>query len=261
MQYATSLRVSRYGYSNALQRSYPVSFNSLDEYVQSLRTLLATPSRQYEKIGLYKDGRRIQLNSNVLQKESEFYSSIRLKQLVGQGEKHLDALQRKGVSYAEIRLLDLNPFERTGVSMKQLQFLHTFLLFCLLKPSPPISRTDWNSIHENHHRISLYGRKPGLKLRHDTKGEIGRNEWMEEIAGGLGRVAELLDQAEGGSAYREIVREEIEKGRTGRTLSAVIRQEMDANRETFLQYGIRRAKLNQKKAAKTAVNGRNHDVF
>src|SRR5699024_9343839 len=78
LSYATSLRVSRFGYSNTVQKTN-VSFNSLRKYTGSMKRLLNTPSETFKHIGLYRDGERIQINENVLQRESEFYSALRLK--------------------------------------------------------------------------------------------------------------------------------------------------------------------------------------
>jgi glutamate--cysteine ligase len=87
--------VSRFGYSDSVQGKRSVSYNSLNDYIVGIRRLLATKSRKFTKIGLYRNGRQIQLNGNVLQKESEFYSSIRVKQNIEKGETQLDALEKE----------------------------------------------------------------------------------------------------------------------------------------------------------------------
>ncbi len=80
-KYATSLRVSRFGYSNDEQGKLIVSYNDKSEYLQSIRKMLSTKSKKYSKIGTFREGKQIQLNDKILQKDSEFYSAIRLKQV------------------------------------------------------------------------------------------------------------------------------------------------------------------------------------
>lgn len=92
---ATSLRVSQFGYSNAEQGNFIVSYNDKSEYLQNLRKLLITKSEKYSKIGTFRDGKQIQLNENILQKDSEFYSTIRLKQVTEEGESQLDAIEKE----------------------------------------------------------------------------------------------------------------------------------------------------------------------
>ncbi|MBX4309166.1 glutamate--cysteine ligase, partial [Mycobacterium tuberculosis] len=45
-------------------------FNDLHEYVAGLKRAIKTPSEEYAKIGLQKDGKYLQINSNILQIEN-----------------------------------------------------------------------------------------------------------------------------------------------------------------------------------------------
>ena len=244
LQYATSLRVSRFGYSSTKQHS--VSFNSLNEYIQTLKKLLETPSPEYKKLGIYDGSGQIQLNDHMLQKESEFYSSIRLKTNTNGREKHLEALQKHGVGYMEIRIIDINPFEWAGVSEQQLKFLHLFLLFCLFNPSPPISHTEWKWINENHHRVSLFGRMPNLKLIVNENEHIALEQSAKQIFHSLFHIASLADRAEGTESYTEAVEKQYEKCTDRKMLpSSIIVQEMADYDELFVEYGMRIAKLHK----------------
>ncbi|WP_406741112.1 hypothetical protein [Klebsiella aerogenes] len=44
-----------------------------------LKRAIKTPSEEYAKIGLEKDGKHLQINSNILQIENELYAPIRPK--------------------------------------------------------------------------------------------------------------------------------------------------------------------------------------
>ncbi len=43
-----------------------ITFNDLYEYVAGLKQAIKTPSEEYAKIGIEKDGKWLQINSNVL---------------------------------------------------------------------------------------------------------------------------------------------------------------------------------------------------
>ena len=114
MPWATSLRMSDLGYTNNAQSSLNICYNNLNDYVESLWQAIHAPYAEYEKIGLKKDGEYLQLNTNLLQIENEYYSPIRPKRVTRSGEKPVVALRERGVEYIEVRCLDLNPIPATG---------------------------------------------------------------------------------------------------------------------------------------------------
>jgi glutamate--cysteine ligase len=239
-QYATSLRVSRFGYSNTLKHDYNIYFNSLEEYSTKIRTMLETENKKYSALGIYKDDTQIQLNGNILQKESEFYSSIRLKQSIKNGETPLDALEKRGVSHVEVRILDLNPFERLGLSVEQMNFLQIFMLYCLFEKSKQITDNEYEKINSNHHHVALYGRKDGLKLQKYDNNSIELKKWGEEIFERLKDIAELIYNDTGEDKYVKCVSKEYEKLFDVSLLpSERIHREMKENNENFLEFGTR----------------------
>lgn len=241
-QNAVSMRVSRFGYSDSVQGRYSVSYNSLEDYLGGIRRLLSTKSRKFMKLGLYKNGRRLQLNGNVIQKESEFYSSLRLKQNPEKGETQLDALESRGVKYAEVRILDLNPFERTGISLEQLRFLQVFMLFCLFENNGLIGTTELDKINKNHHLVALLGRKQELKLYKHGLGHVKLTAWSREIFSKLKLIAELMDNENNDNRYRKCVDGEYAKILDSSLLpSSVTLSEMKKYEESYLDFGIRKA--------------------
>ena len=78
---------------------------------------MATPYPAYAAIGTQKDGEWLQLNSNILQIENEYYSSIRPKRVTDSGERPIQALMARGVQYIEVRCLDINPFLPLGIDL------------------------------------------------------------------------------------------------------------------------------------------------
>lgn len=245
-RFATSLRVSRFGYSNSIQRNFIVSFDSVKAHIRDLRRLLATKSSEYERLGLFENGRRLQLNVNVLQKESEFYSPIRFKQTIQPGEAQLDALERRGVQYLEVRILDLNPFEKIGISLTQLRFLQAFMLFCLFEPSPPITEREWEAINGNHHLVALSGRKPGLTLLTHGLDSVSLRDWGLDIVNRLEGIAGLMDRSRRGSYYRNAVQNASGLLRDpSQVPSARIQREMERRHDDHIGFGLRWSQRNE----------------
>ena len=247
IQCAISLRVSRFGYSNRLQDA-DIYFNSLEEYSTKLHRMLSTRDEKFSSLGIYRNGSQIQLNGNVLQKESEFYSLIRLKQPPIKGETSLDALENRGVKYVEVRILDLNPFEKLGLSIEEMRFLHVFMIFCLFEQSPPITNDEYSIINLNQNLVSLIGRKKGLRLKKYDGGEISLKSWGEEIFERLRTIADLMYIDTEDNRYHECVEKEYRKLFDISLLpSEKINIEMGEYNESFLEFGKRWANNNSLK--------------
>lgn len=241
-QYATSLRVSRFGYNNAVHGRYSVSYNSRKDYIQGIRKLMATKSKKFSEMGLFHDGKQIQLNTNILQRESEFYSSIRLKQVTQNGETQMEALERRGVKYAEVRILDLDPFEKEGIGLNEMRFLQVFMLYCLFEQSDFIREDELEQMNKNHHLVALAGRKRNLRLYRYGSGRIRIKEWSRNIFNNLYRIAEWMDTEQGDRRYQECTEQEFKKVLDPSLLpSSRIFREIKNNKEVFAQFGIRKA--------------------
>ncbi|MFP1760795.1 glutamate--cysteine ligase [Lonsdalea quercina] len=205
LPYATSLRLSDLGYTNKSQSNLGITFNDLDTYVAALKQAIATPSEDYARLGVKRDGRYLQLNTNVLQIENELYAPIRPKRVTRSGEKPSDALLRGGVEYIEVRSLDINPFSATGVSEEQVRFLDLFLIWCALADAPDMSSEELQCTRKNWNRVILEGRKPGQTIgmgcdsRQQPLAEVGR-----ELFADLRRVAELLDKEHDEPCYQQV---------------------------------------------------------
>ncbi|MGC3873194.1 glutamate--cysteine ligase [Halomonas sp. GXIMD04776] len=203
--YATSLRMSDMGYQNKVQAQLKICFNSLSNYVGTLRNAIATPWPAYERIGVDENGDWRQLNANILQIENEYYSDIRPKRVTGQGETPTQALEARGVEYIEVRCLDLNPFLALGIDETQMRFLDTFLMWCLLSEAPWISDEECDHLDDNRGLVSGRGRDPSLRLSIDGQ-ERRLAERGEAIFAELYKVAELLDIGEKEPYHREAIK-------------------------------------------------------
>ena len=210
LPHATSLRMSDLGYTNSAQSSLQICYNQLDNYVRSLRAAIYTPSEEFQKFSTQADGEYQQLNSNVLQIENELYSPIRPKQPTLPLEKPTDALAERGVSYIEVRALDVNPFSAVGIEAEQFHFLDVFLLYCLVAPSDDMPTDYYQQTEENLTSVVLEGRKPGLILKREAQ-ELSLTQWATELFDELKQVALVLDEANQSQDYSLAVEREFAK--------------------------------------------------
>ena len=84
-------------------------------------------------------GIRGAITRGALAGEREFYAPVRPKTGEGGG---LGALQRRGVEYLEIRVLDLDPFADAGVALTTLHFLEAFVAAATLLPDRPLTAEE-----------------------------------------------------------------------------------------------------------------------
>ncbi|PIE43831.1 MAG: glutamate--cysteine ligase [Gammaproteobacteria bacterium] len=191
LPYATSLRMSDIGYQN--KTGHLVSANTLADYVHDLKTAVMTPSESFAAMGL-KDanGAYQQINTNLLQIENEYYTVARPKQLMASGEAPVKALHERGIAYVELRTLDINCFERAGISQIQLDFLEVFMLFCLFTDAPPFDAQAENEAKDNMAKTSCCGRDPKLTLQNNAK-SVSIAEWGSELLAAMQPIAQAMD--------------------------------------------------------------------
>ncbi|SAL65892.1 glutamate--cysteine ligase [Caballeronia telluris] len=197
LPHATSLRMSDLGYTNnPAQSALLPSYDNLDAYLDVLGRAVSQPYPPYEAIGTQRDGEWVQINTNVLQIENEFYSTIRPKRVIQPGERPLHALSARGVQYIEVRCLDIDPFEPSGISLETSRFLDAYLLYCALDDSPLLSHEANTEANDNFSRVAKEGRKPGLALSRDGR-TVSMQAWGTELLDRIAPVAEALDALNG----------------------------------------------------------------
>ena len=236
--YATTLRMSKIGYCCRNQTDLKISFNSLCSYLKDLNKAIATSSKEYAKIGVFKNGKQIQLNDHILQLPNEYYAAVRPKQRPKYGEKMLQTLSTGGVRYLEIRSPDLDPFDPVGISKEHLYFYNCLMIYCLTQSSRPLTEQDHKTIIDNHNKVAITGRKPGLKLNKNSK-SISLHNWAQELLHDLQKIAVLLDKANGTSAYTKSIEAQRKKIHDPSLLpSAQIIESLKQNKKSFLKHGL-----------------------
>lgn len=244
--FGTSIRMSHLGYFSKIQSQNAVSFNNLDEYLKDLKYMLDTPSLEFQKIGEYKGEKRIQMNENILQIEAEHYARIRLKPKHRPGERPLHALKR-GVSYFETRILDLNPFCEAGLDLTTLHFMHLLFVYCLFEKSPPIRKEERHIICDNQNKVALEGRKKGLKLIKDTtQKEVTLKNWSLEIMDQMREIASLFDKGDPQKSYQNALELQIEKvNYPYLTPSTQILETLIKKKQSFTSFSYQKAKAHK----------------
>lgn len=243
LPYATSLRMSDLGYQNDAQSGLTPHENSLESYVRTLMDAVNRPYAPYAALGTKKDGEWIQLSTNVLQIENEYYSTIRPKRVIRTGERPVQALCRRGVQYIEVRCLDVDPFEPIGISLETGRFMDAFLLFCALDESPAIDEKESLVHARNFGRTVKEGRRPGLTL--DRNGEeVGLKDWASELLARIAPVAALLDDQhnDGGVHAASMAAQQAKIDNPALTPSARVLEEIRAVGSSAA-FGLRQSEL------------------
>lgn len=160
--HAVSIRTSSGGYRN--EEEYFVDFNSLDAFNKSISNLV-------------EDGKLVG--------HEELYLPIRLK---------FDKDER--ISHVEVRLLDLDPYEKAGISKDRLHMVHIFMLHCLFKNEPDVYDEKQQEIAANNQDlVACYGLKSDLKLSNFEGEEILAQDFGQEIYAELQNFLNVADLA------------------------------------------------------------------
>ncbi|KQB52051.1 glutamate--cysteine ligase [Pseudomonas endophytica] len=241
LPYATSLRMSDLGYQSNAQAGLTPCYNNLDSYTDSLRKAVATPYAPYVEIGTHKDGEWVQLNTNILQIENEYYSNIRPKRVTYVGERPIQALVARGVQYVEVRLLDINPFLPVGIDLPQARFLDAFLLYCALQESPQFESSECDNCTSNFLSVVKEGRRPGLQLQRQGQA-VDLKEWAAELLEKIAPVAALLDQNHESGPHSKALDDQFAKVKDASlTPSAKVLASMTEHKESFAQFSMRQS--------------------
>jgi glutamate--cysteine ligase len=243
LPYATSLRMSDLGYQNNAQDGLVPPYNTLLEYMSSLSRAVRQAYPPYEEIGTQRNGEWVQINSNVLQIENEFYATIRPKRVIRTGERPVEALCARGVQYIEVRCMDVDPFEPLGINLETSRFLDAFLLFCAMEESPLTNDIEG---HENVNNFALtvkQGRKPGLMLRRSGS-EVNLQAWGLELLEKITPVAALLDVQRGDNEHMRSMATQKEKLlHPELTPSARVLDAIRANDGSFAAFALKQSTL------------------
>ncbi|MCF6281027.1 MAG: glutamate--cysteine ligase [Candidatus Polarisedimenticolaceae bacterium] len=244
--YATSLRMADIGYQNSKEKDtgIKICYNNIAAYVETLSHAIETPCPEYAEIPMKVGDEYQQLNSNILQIENEYYSSVRPKQILQGLERPTHALKERGVRYVELRSLDINPFLPLGIDESQAHFIEALLITLQLQDSPPCSLEERSEQDHNEAEVTYQGRKPGLKLLRGGH-EVPLREWATSMLQAMQPVCELLDDGLVDKPYQQSLKQQQERvDNPDATPSARVLAEMKANGENYYQFICRLSQQN-----------------
>ena len=164
LEYATCLRMSELGYMSKAQDNLYIAYNNIDEYLKDLKNALTKEHKRYGEVGVIKDGKRIQINTSIIQIENEYYSSIRPKRVTPPGERPINVLRDEGIDYVEIRALDNNSFLPSGIDEDTSYFLEAYLIGCFFGEDKKSTQDEIKELLVNWENVVKEGRNPELKL-------------------------------------------------------------------------------------------------
>lgn len=241
---ATSLRMGPLGYQSEAQSDLYVTFNSLQEYLRTIRVALTEPFPPYKEIGILREGNYAQLNNALLQIEAEFYGPIRPKRKSLSDERPFSALSQRGIEWLEVRCLDIDPSVPYGIAADTLYFVDAFLLYSLLEDSPPDTEELYKTMVVNQlTTVHDGGSLPNLQV--DSSETKSMYELAQPILTGVMEIASVLDEIYQTDGHQSATQAQIDKieGRKDRPATEILNAMREQDR-TFSQYGIHIAKQN-----------------
>ncbi len=152
---AISYRNGEYGYKNH-EDLFP-DYTSVESYLASVKDFVEAGSIQNYK---------------------ELYSQVRPK--AKDNMNLLESLQNDGIQYIEIRSIDTNPFEKGGMAIEDLEFMHLFMLYLLTKEESAERIAHWQEEATNNQRLIAQKGLLNVCLSRDGK-VIRKIDWALEI--------------------------------------------------------------------------------
>ena len=205
---AISYRNSECGYKNPIDL-YP-EYTSVKDYVSSVYRFI---------------------DDKLIDSHKELYTQIRLKAI--DNTRFLDSLLDDGINYLEIRSIDINPFNKAGISLDDLNFINIFTIYLLVKEES--NYKIWQEEAQNNQNIiSMYGQMD-VTLYKDGK-TVYKNDWAMQI---LNEIKNMNNEL--GLGKEEIINNMIEKVLNPKLTYAARISEM-VKEEGFIESHLKLAK-------------------
>lgn len=111
------------------------------------------PVLNYSSIAAYADSIQQYVDEGWISAPSELYYPIRLKP---RGENTLDNLRRGGVNHIELRMIDLNPLQKEGIDVRDVQFAQLLLVWLATKPRQHFTSANQVMANTNYKQAAHY---------------------------------------------------------------------------------------------------------
>ena len=130
----------------------------------------------YTTVNSYVESINNYIKDNLISSHKELYSQVRLK--AKNPHDLLGSLKKDGIMYLEYRSIDINPFEKGGINLKDLEFLQLLNIYFLIKDESNYNLWQEEAL-KNQHLIAKYG-GGDVELIKDGK-VISRIDWSLDI--------------------------------------------------------------------------------
>jgi glutamate--cysteine ligase len=131
-----------------------------------------------------------------------------------------------------------------GIDAETMTFLNAFLLFCLLRGSPPSDRAEYQEIDANLKAVVRNGRDPALQLSRQGK-SIGLKDWGGEILDEVLEIAQLLDALHNDKLNSAATHAQIARiDNSALTPSARILQRMTELKTSYFRFAMNQSLAN-----------------
>jgi len=215
-----SLRNSVCGYRN--EKPYYVSFNSIKDYIQDLQNLV---------------------QSKDLLSAKEFYSPVRIKS--AKGDNQLQSILENGIDYLELRMFDLNPLYKNGISLQTMKFIYLFLIYMLLKEDEQFNEEEQHQANLNVDTLMIQG----------IYGKLGAKDsaasMKEKALDLLNTMQEMMNMISPESQQQVDLIEEQKEIIFNPDLSFASIVKSEINESNYLQYHFNKAKEYAKHSTET----------
>ena len=108
----------------------------------------------YDSVEKYLESINGYINDGLIDSHKELYSQVRLKPSNIKNFK--ESLLNDGIKYLEYRTIDINPFEKGGISLDDLKFLQVFNIYLLTKEESNYEKWQEEAL-ENQQSIAVHG--------------------------------------------------------------------------------------------------------
>ena len=115
-----------------------------------------SPVFDYSNIRTYTDSIRKYVDDRMIASETELYYPIRLKP---SGKNNLDRLRNEGVDHIEIRVVDLNPLDPSGINVLDLKFIQLLMVWLASTPKESYDEKDQVQMVQNFKNAAHYDLK------------------------------------------------------------------------------------------------------
>lgn len=150
----TSYRNGSCGYKNQI-KLYP-RYDSVENFVSDINDYV---------------------DKGYLSEAKELYTQVRLKSK--DPDNFLESLEKEGILYIELRTVDINIFDECGISLIDMDFLHVFMIYLLIKEESDYPKWQEESII-NEDLSAEKAFVEDMRLLKDGN-EISLNKWANEV--------------------------------------------------------------------------------